>query len=101
MNFQDGFPINTAARSRRRGQAGIFIVLNLTLIFGTLGLAVDLGWAYYSKQQAQAAADSAALAAVSFASSSGTPACGTGGVTCNSTATACSNPPTSPPVTVF
>jgi hypothetical protein len=80
----------------RRGQAGLFIALNLTLVFGTLGLAVDVGFAYYTRQSAQAAADAAAMAAVAYASSSGAPVCGTGGVTCNSTATSCSNPPVSP-----
>lgn len=88
-------------RSSRSGQAGIFIVLNLTLVFGTLGLAVDVGWAYYTRQTAQAAADSAALAAVAYASASGQPVCGSGGVVCNSTATACNNPPTSPPTTAL
>ena len=89
---------NFASRSRR-GQAGLFVVFNLTIVFGTLGLAVDVGWAYYTRQSAQAAADAAAMAAVSWASSSGKPVCGTGGVTCNSTATACSNPPTTPATT--
>jgi Putative Flp pilus-assembly TadE/G-like len=87
------------ASGGRRGQAGLFVVFNLTLVFGTLGLAVDVGWAYYTRQSAQAAADAAAMAAVSWASSSGKPVCGTGGVTCNSTAAACANPPTTPPTT--
>jgi hypothetical protein len=87
------------ARGSRSGQAGLFVVFNLTLVFGSLGLAVDVGWAYYTRLSAQAAADAAALAAASWASSSGQPVCGTGGVVCNSTATACSNPPTTPPTT--
>ena len=83
----------------RSGQAGLFAVLSLTLLFGALGLAVDVGWAYYTRQSAQAAADAAALAAAAYASASGQPACGTGGVVCNSTATACNNPPTTPATT--
>ncbi len=83
----------------RRGQAGLFIVLNLTLVFGTLGLAVDVGWGYYTRQSAQSAADAAAMAAISYASSTSAPVCGTGGVVCNSTAAACSNPPVSPATT--
>jgi hypothetical protein len=85
-------------RNGRSGQAGLFIALNLTLVFGLVGLAVDVGWAYYTKQAAQAAADASALAAVSYASSVGAPACGST-ITCNTTAAGCSNPPTSPPVT--
>jgi hypothetical protein len=77
----------------------LFIVLNLTIIFGTLGLAVDLGWSYYLRQSAQAAADAAAMAGASWASSTGSLVCGSGGVTCNSTATGCSNPPTTPATT--
>lgn len=88
-------------KKSRAGQAGIFIVLNLTIIFGTLGFAVDLGWAYYTKQAAQAAADSAALAAVAYASSTSAPVCGSSGVTCNHTGAFCSNPATSPATTDF
>jgi hypothetical protein len=87
------------ASGSRTGQAGLFVVFNLTIVFGSLGLAVDVGWAYYTRQSAQAAADAAAMAAVSWASSSGKPVCNTGGVTCNSTPTACSNPPTTPATT--
>ncbi len=87
------------ANKGRSGQAGVFVALNLTLLFGALGFAVDIGWAYYTRQSAQAAADSAALAAAAYASASGQPACGTGGVICNSTATACNNPPTTPATT--
>src|SRR5256885_10134042 len=47
---------------RRSGQAGILMVLSLTLLFGVLGLAVDIGWGYFKRQAAQTAADAAALA---------------------------------------
>jgi len=40
------------------------MTLSLTVILGMLGLVVDLGWAYYRQQAAQAAADAAAIAAV-------------------------------------
>jgi hypothetical protein len=81
-------------RASRSGQAGLFVVLNLTLVFGTLGLAVDLGWAYYKRNAAQTAADAAAMAAVSYAGENGF-TCGVNGVICGSSA--CSNPNVSPP----
>jgi hypothetical protein len=80
----------------RRGQAGLFIVLNLTLLFGALGLAVDLGWAHYKRNAAQAAADSAAMAGAAYAKANGY-TCGAGGVVCGA-ATACASPNVSPPV---
>lgn len=83
------------SRSGRCGQAGLFVVLNLTLVFGTLGLAVDLGWAYYKRNAAQTAADAAAMAAVSYAGENGF-TCGVNGVICGSTT--CANPNVSPPV---
>lgn len=46
------------------------MTLAVTLIMGMLGLVVDLGWAYYRQQAAQAAADAAALAAARAALSS-------------------------------
>jgi Flp pilus assembly protein TadG len=61
------------------------------MLFGIMGLAVDLGWSYYRKQVAQTAADSAALAAAVVAeNSSGTNVitCGSYNVLCQAT-TAC------------
>jgi len=46
------------------------VTLSLTVILGMLGLAVDLGWAYFRQQAAQAAADAAAVAAVRAAATS-------------------------------
>ena len=66
----------------RSGQAGLFVALNLTLLFGALGLAVDLGWAYFTKMRAQSAADAAAMAAASYAASAGPISCGANSVTC-------------------
>src|SRR5277367_1852160 len=75
----------------RRGQALVLATLSLFMLFGIMGLAVDLGWSYYRKQVAQTAADSAALAAAVVAeNSSGTNiiTCGSYNVVCQAT-TAC------------
>jgi hypothetical protein len=80
----------------RRGQAGLLVVLNLTLVFGALGLAVDLGWARFKRNAAQTAADAAALAGASYAKSNGY-TCGAGGVVCGD-ATACASPNVTPAV---
>jgi Flp pilus assembly protein TadG len=56
------------ARNSRKGQTLILFVLVLPLLMGAMGLAVDLGWLYYRKQAATAAAEAAALAAVKSAS---------------------------------
>jgi type II secretory pathway pseudopilin PulG len=47
----------------RRGQVVVMVTLALIAMIGMLGLAVDLGWSYFVKKSAQAAADSAAMAA--------------------------------------
>ncbi len=54
-------------RRSSRGQALLLTVLSLSVVFGMLGLAVDVGWGYYTQRLAQSAADAAALAAVSKA----------------------------------
>jgi hypothetical protein len=46
------------------GQAIVMVTLALIAMAGMMGLAVDLGWSYFVQKQAQAAADSGALAAV-------------------------------------
>ncbi len=48
---------------REKGQAIVMVTLALMAMCGILGLAVDFGWAFYVKRAAQAAADTAALAA--------------------------------------
>ena len=83
----------------RRGQAGLFVVVSLTVLFATLGLAVDLGWGYFRRGAAQAAADSAALSAAMYAQNNGY-TCGAAGVVCGSTTT-CANPPVSPATNDF
>ncbi len=50
-----------------RGQAILFTTLSLTVLFGILGFAVDIGWGYYLQRMTQAAADAAALSAASKA----------------------------------
>jgi hypothetical protein len=50
------------------------MVLSLTMLFGSMGLSADLGYGYYRKQAARAAADAAALAAVQWAAAN-TPNC--------------------------
>jgi len=73
------------------------LTLSAILIFAVMGLAVDVGWAHFRKQAAQAAADSAALAAAqaAYVSSSGSPVCGTK-VVCQA-ATPCPTSISSPP----
>jgi hypothetical protein len=51
----------------RRGQVIVMVTLVLIAMCGVLGLAVDLGWAYFVKKSAQAAVDAAALAAANNA----------------------------------
>src|SRR5947208_16780411 len=67
--------------SSRAGQATIMVSVGLVFIMGILGLVMDVGWGYYRKQVAQAAADSAVLAAVT-AAGTGTITCGSGTVLC-------------------
>lgn len=64
------------------------MTLSVTVILGMLGLTVDLGWAYYRQQAAQAAADAAAMAAARAALSSAPsgPVCGQSGVWCGAAA---------------
>jgi hypothetical protein len=52
-------------RRKERGQALIFVVLGVGIvILGAMGLAIDAGQLYGQRQMAQAAADSAAQAAI-------------------------------------
>lgn len=57
--------------TKRSGQAVILITMSLFFIFSVMGLAVDMGFSYMKRQNLQAAADSAALAAAAFASKTG------------------------------
>jgi len=49
------------------GQVIVMVTLSLFAMVGLMGLAVDLGWSYYVKKSAQAAADAAALGAAQAA----------------------------------
>jgi len=71
---------------KMRGQVLIMVTLALFVLCGMLGLVVDLGWSYFTRKSAQAAADVAALSAVKAAYTWATGvagiACGSDGVTC-------------------
>jgi len=71
-------------RTRERGQTIILYALGMTTVFGMVGMVSDMGYVYYRKQSAQAAAQSAAMAAVkaAFNSSGGTFVCGSHNVSC-------------------
>ena len=69
--------MNLKAHSRR-GQALLMMSFAITAMFGIMALVVDVGWANYRKQAAQAAADSAAAAAVGAAIVKQLNVCGNG-----------------------
>ena len=60
-------PKCSRAADPRGGQAIILASLTMTVMFGTLGLATDLGWNYFLKTRVQTAADAAASAAAVYA----------------------------------
>ncbi len=76
------------------------MTLALPVTLGLLGLVVDVGWAYWRREAAATAAQSAAVAAAMGVSGNSTFSCGSGTgsaqVTCQSD-TACPSSPTSPP----
>src|SRR5436853_268578 len=88
-------------RKCERGQALLLITLSIVALCGVLGLVVDLGYGYYVRQCAKAAAEAAAMAAAEAAlqsvSSGSQIRCGSNSTLCNTSPVACSNPPTSPP----
>jgi len=55
-----------------QGQATLFVTLSLPVLFGLLGLCVDLGWAYWRREACKIAAESAA-SAVTLAAGSTAP----------------------------
>src|SRR5262249_43821122 len=61
-NRNGGVLMNRSQRTS--GQSLLLATVSLSVIFGMIGLTVDLGWAYYRREAAQAAADAAVLAAV-------------------------------------
>lgn len=92
----------------RRGQAIIFMTLSIPIIFGLLGLVVDVGWMYWRREACMTAAQAGAFAGAMTASKLSTayPAtCVTSttgtGVWCNATATQCAASPANPPTNNF
>ncbi len=86
---------------KRTGQALLLTTVSMSLVFGTVGLAVDVGWAYYRREAAQAAADGAAMAIVRAAminAPSGI-ACGTNSVWCGTPAGTAADCPATAPTT--
>ncbi len=73
--------------------------MSIALICGMLGLAVDLGWNYFQRQSAQAAADAAAQAGVVAAIRNGSLTCGSAVVVCQANST-CPTNITAPTTTV-
>jgi hypothetical protein len=77
----------------RKGQALLMTTFALVAMCGMIGLAVDLGWSFYTKRSAQTAADSAALAAAQQAldttGQGGSFVCGNGMIACSSSPTPC------------
>ncbi len=81
----------------RRGSTVVMFTLSLVFMIGVLGLVVDVGWAYFRRQAAQAAADAAALAAAAASTSSPDAfVCGSNGIACQSP-TSCGSSIPSPP----
>ena len=83
-----------------RGQTIVMYTLSLSLLFRSLGLVVDLGWANFRREAAQAAADAAAGAAATNAyvsAGGGSINCSTPNVACYATPHECSSTLTSPP----
>jgi len=82
----------------RRGQTAIMFTLSIVPLLGVLGLVVDMGWAYYRKQAAQAAADAAAGAAAQAAyATNSSPTCSTAHVACYSSEYTCPASPAASP----
>jgi Flp pilus assembly protein TadG len=79
------------------GQAIVMVSLALFSMAGMMGLAVDLGWSYFTQKEAQASADGAAMAAVheAWARLNGSVA---SGVTCANTANNLYCSPSLPPI---
>ena len=66
----------------QRGQALILGTLTLSMLFGAVGLATDLGFNYFTKSQVQTAADAATTAAAVYAYNNSDACSPTGSVNC-------------------
>src|SRR5215472_894708 len=62
---------NQLEKGKQGGQAIVLVTLALFAMCGMMGLAVDLGWSYYTVKSERVAADSAALGAIRAAFASG------------------------------
>ncbi|HWB85495.1 MAG TPA: pilus assembly protein TadG-related protein [Bryobacteraceae bacterium] len=92
----------SSAGTGQRGQALLFVTISLPVLLGLIGFAVDLGWLYFQKEAATAAAQSAALAgATQVYKTGGTIGCNSGVIWCNSDPQQCSSTPNSPPQNSF
>ncbi len=82
--------MQNAFRNSERGQTIVMFTIGAMVMFGMLGLVVDIGYAYFRKEAAQAAAEAAAQATVkaAYAQSGASIACGGGNVVCQAE-TAC------------
>jgi hypothetical protein len=92
-------------RERERGQVLPLATLLIILLLSMVGFSMETGLAFYTRQTAHAAAESAAMATVLAAMSSvsgSSVTCsgsGTSGTQCSSTAVTCAASPNSPPKT--
>lgn len=74
------------------------VTLGIVFLFSVIGLVVDVGYGYFVKQVAQAAADSAAMAGALYAKDQGG-TCSSAGVQCQTSV--CAVSPSSPPQNNF
>jgi hypothetical protein len=83
----------------RKGQTAIMFTFAIVPLLGMIGLVVDIGWAHFRKQAAQAAADAAAGAAAqaAYAGVGGGATCASSHVACYATEHLCSATPSSTP----
>lgn len=86
-------------RQHQRGSTTLLVMLATLPILTMMGLVMDVGWANFTRESAQTAAEAAAIAAVQSAmdgvKSGGTYTCGSSGLGCQS-ATACAATTPSP-----
>jgi Flp pilus assembly protein TadG len=78
-------------RPAERGQALIFVTLSLPVLLALIGMVVDVGWAYWRREECQSAANSAALAGANVAYKASNLTCGSG-VTCQANTACPANP---------
>ena len=84
------------ARADVRGQAALMVTISIPLMFGLLGLVVDVGWSYWREEACKTAAQAAAYSAARQAQTASNLTCGSG-VTCQSTVANCPATSTKPP----